>query len=77
MTPLRNRLFGIIVVNGENAGNQHFLRLPTMFLYSIKKKLHHLSHNEIVVCKCCQFGQGKNFVVCKRDNFNPFRNTPY
>ena len=52
-------------VKGENAGNQHFLPYPqcfVMFSTQLKKKLHHLVLNEIVIYKCFQFVQGLQFV---------------
>ena len=45
--------FENIVGKGENAGNQHYL-FPKCF-YSIKEKLHNLSHYEIIICKCFRF----------------------
>ena len=42
--------------NADYAGNRRLLLLPQCFLPY--KKIHHLSQNEIVVCKRFQFGQG-------------------
>ena len=61
---LYEKPFENIVGKGENAGNQHFLFLPTMFSTFPKIKFNFSSHTYFVVCKCFQFGPVKNFVVC-------------
>ena len=55
-------LFENIVGKGENASNQHFLLFPQYFL-PYQDRDHHLLNNEIVICKCFQFGQGQDIVV--------------
>ena len=47
---------------GEEAST---FSLSHNILYTIKKKKHHLSHIEIDVCKCSQFGQAKFFLFDK------------
>ena len=54
---LGNKHFEIIVGKGEKAGNSIFYFSHYVF-NPVQLKLGHLSHIEIVVCKCFQFGHG-------------------
>ena len=42
---IKKNPFENIVGKGENAYNQHFFHLPTMFSPLLRKKLHHLTHS--------------------------------
>ena len=65
MITLKQKPFENSVGKGENAGNQHFLLSPQWFLYPAKDRNHNSSYILFVVCKCFEFGQVQNFVVCK------------
>ena len=49
----------------------NMLSISNNTFYPFNEKLHHLSHNETVVCKCFQFGLDKNFVVVKGQLVKP------
>ena len=45
---------------GENKGlfGKEWMTHSNNVSYPYDRKLHHLHHNDIAVCKCFQFGQG-------------------
>ena len=59
LTILSKKAVENIVENGTIVDFQHFLLSPQCFLHH-KENLHHLNHNETVICNC----------------FNPFPNKP-
>ena len=61
---MRKKHFKDIVEKGETHGNRHFLLIQQYVFHHVRKKLHHMSQIEIVVCKFFQFGQGLYYVVC-------------